>query len=173
MHFKAFSPPPNLPRQGGGVKTSLPRWEGSREGGKMMFSFVWVIVPKFFGQIDSWIQMIRKYSKRVFIHILIVLQSIFLWHADTAVCKTSLPREKALQPVRLEYPIFQDDMDFTSLSLAVGRNLMFLKRLNPDTLFNYGPHRITCREVLNTQTLFLKIISIMLLIWYQCHSFFF
>ena len=103
--------------------------------------------------------MIRKYSKRVFIHILIVLQSIFLWHADTAVCKTSLPREKALQPVRLEYPIFQDDMDYASLSLAVERNLKFLKRLNPDTFFDYGPHRITCREVLNTQTLFLKIVS--------------
>ena len=40
-----ISPPPGLPRQGGGVITSLPRWEGLREGDEMTFIFFWVIDP--------------------------------------------------------------------------------------------------------------------------------
>jgi hypothetical protein len=38
-------PPPDLPRQGGGVLVSLPWREGLREGGKMAFTFIWVIGP--------------------------------------------------------------------------------------------------------------------------------
>jgi hypothetical protein len=36
VHF--ISPSPDLPRQGGGVIASLPRWEGLREGDKMAFA---------------------------------------------------------------------------------------------------------------------------------------
>jgi hypothetical protein len=43
-----ISPPPGLPRQGAGVITSLPGWEGLREGDKMTFTFFWVIDQKNF-----------------------------------------------------------------------------------------------------------------------------
>jgi hypothetical protein len=41
-----FHPHPDLPCQGGGVLSSLPRREGLSEGDKMALSFLLVIDPK-------------------------------------------------------------------------------------------------------------------------------
>ena len=50
-------------------------------------------------------------------------------------------------------------MNFKLLSLAIRRNLSYLKRLDPQKVFHYGPHPIRCRQIFDTQTSFLKIIS--------------
>jgi membrane-bound lytic murein transglycosylase A len=67
--------------------------------------------------------------------------------------------EEALRQVRLVLPEFSDDMDRDSLILAVKRNLEALDRLGPDTVFHYGPHDFTCRQVRETQEVFLALLS--------------
>jgi membrane-bound lytic murein transglycosylase A len=66
--------------------------------------------------------------------------------------------EQALVPVRWFYPCFEDDMDLDSLREALDRNLQYLSKLNPDHSFVYGPHRYTCRQVIESQTAFLELI---------------
>jgi peptidoglycan lytic transglycosylase A len=66
---------------------------------------------------------------------------------------------KALQPVQSAFPTFTDDLDFKHLSLAIRRNIDYLKRLPPQKTFAYGPNRFTCRQVLESQEAFLDLIS--------------
>ncbi len=65
----------------------------------------------------------------------------------------------ALHPVQSAFPLFTDDLDFEHLSLAIRRNIDYLKRLRPDKTFEYGPHRFSCRQVLESQEAFLDLIS--------------
>ena len=51
--------------------------------------------------------------------------------------------EEALRQVRFFSPKFRDDMDRDSLILAIRRNLEYLNRLGPETVFHYGPHDFT------------------------------
>ncbi len=66
---------------------------------------------------------------------------------------------KALLPVQSALPFFTDDLAFKHLSLAIRRNIDYLKRLNPQQIFVYGPHRIECRQVLASQKSFLRLIE--------------
>jgi membrane-bound lytic murein transglycosylase A len=68
--------------------------------------------------------------------------------------------EQALIPVRWFYPFFEDDMDLDSLREALDRNLQYLSKLSPDHSFVYGPHRYTCRQVMESQAAFLEMIGI-------------
>jgi membrane-bound lytic murein transglycosylase A len=65
---------------------------------------------------------------------------------------------EALVPVRYAYPEFKDDMDFESLLQAIEKNTEYLIRLNPETLFTYGPHQYSCRQVLESQKFFGELI---------------
>ena len=67
--------------------------------------------------------------------------------------------EKSLGQIRFFLPEFRDDMDRDSLTLAVKRNLEYLNRLNPETLFQYGPHSFTCQQVRESQEAFLNLLS--------------
>ncbi|MFC1533824.1 murein transglycosylase A [Thermodesulfobacteriota bacterium] len=78
-------------------------------------------------------------------------------------CYPTLKREiqepkQALIPIRYFYPDFHDDMDFSSLALAIKRNFEYLKRLDPEHIFFYGPHEFSCRQVRDSQESFLKLI---------------
>ena len=80
-----------------------------------------------------------------------------------AGCAPSVKKEPAgpefaLSRVRLLYPSVEDDMDLDSLALAVKRNLEYLSRIDPESVFQYGPHRYTCRQVRKTQEAFLELI---------------
>lgn len=66
--------------------------------------------------------------------------------------------EQALVPVRWFYPCFEDDMDMDSLREALDRNLQYLSRLSPSHSFIYGPHRYTCRQVMESQAAFREMI---------------
>jgi len=68
--------------------------------------------------------------------------------------------EQAIIPVRWFYPFFEDDMDLDSLQEALERNLQYLSRLSPDHGFVYGPHRYTCRQVMESQAAFLEMIRV-------------
>jgi membrane-bound lytic murein transglycosylase A len=76
-----------------------------------------------------------------------------------ALQKGALRPEEALRQVRLFSPKFRDDMDPDSLSLAVRRNLEYLNRLAPETVFRYGTHDFTCQQVRESQEAFLKLLS--------------
>ena len=67
--------------------------------------------------------------------------------------------EEALRQVRLFSPKFRDDMDRDSLTLAVRRNLEYLDRLDPETVFHYGPDDFTCQQVRESQEAFLDLLS--------------
>jgi membrane-bound lytic murein transglycosylase A len=67
--------------------------------------------------------------------------------------------EEALRQERLFYPKFTDDMDMDSLILAVRRNLEYLDRLAPETVFHYGPHDFTCQHVRESYEAFLHLLS--------------
>jgi membrane-bound lytic murein transglycosylase A len=66
---------------------------------------------------------------------------------------------EALAPVRFFLPSFQDDLDFSSLELALSRNLEYLRNVPADRSFEYGPHSYTCREVIQSQEAILSLLS--------------
>ena len=74
------------------------------------------------------------------------------------VKRTAQTPEEALQEV-LFFPEFRDDMDRESLILAVRRNLEYLNRISPEAVFHYGPRDFTCRQVRETQEVFLSLLS--------------
>lgn len=67
--------------------------------------------------------------------------------------------EEALKQVRFFFPRFNDDMDRESLIQGVKRNLEYLDRLAPETLFRYGSHDFTCQQVRESQEAFLDLLS--------------
>ena len=67
--------------------------------------------------------------------------------------------EEALRQVRLFFPKFSDDMDRDSLIQSVRRNIEYLDRLAPETVFHYGPHDFTCQQVRESQEAFLDLLA--------------
>jgi membrane-bound lytic murein transglycosylase A len=67
--------------------------------------------------------------------------------------------EEALRQVRFLSHPFRDDLDSESLTLAVRRNLEYLDRLNPETVFHYGPHDFTIQQVRESQEIFLDLLA--------------
>lgn len=65
----------------------------------------------------------------------------------------------ALKPISYFYPDFLDDMDQDSLKLAIRRNLVYLKKLDPEHVFSYGTISVTCRQVIQTQQRFIELFS--------------
>ena len=82
-----------------------------------------------------------------------------LLDAHSTLKKKAQRPEEALKPVFASYPIFRYYMDFDYLALAIIRNISYLKRLDPQRIFYYGPHQFTSREVLQCQEAFLDLIS--------------
>lgn len=71
------------------------------------------------------------------------------------------PREipqESLRQVRSSLPRFQDDMDGSSLILAIQRNIEYLDRLPGETVFHYGPDDFTLGQVRESQEAFLKLL---------------
>jgi membrane-bound lytic murein transglycosylase A len=99
-------------------------------------------------------------KKRNILLILVVLLAV----ASAFGCHGSLRRkgqqpEEALREVRAFSLKFRDDMDRDSLLLALRRNIEYLRRLVPETVFRYGPHEFTCQQVRESQEAFLSLIS--------------
>ncbi len=93
-----------------------------------------------------------------------LLSVVLLTVATVVGCYPALKREvqrpeEALRQVRFFSPKFRDDMESDSLTLAVRRNLEYLNRLPPETVFHYGPHDFTCQQVRESQEAFLNLLS--------------
>ncbi len=65
----------------------------------------------------------------------------------------------ALRLIRINYPVFYDDLDYKDLDTAIKRNMKFLLRLNPNLKFRYGRKSISVKQVILTQKLLLEIIK--------------
>jgi len=98
-----------------------------------------------------------KSVKRLLI-ICLLLQVVSFFGCYPALRKEAERPEEALQRVRFFYPRFQDDMDFSSLAQAITCNLEYLYRLDPQHIFDYGPHQFTCQQVRESQEAFLELI---------------
>jgi membrane-bound lytic murein transglycosylase A len=88
----------------------------------------------------------------------------FLTLASASGCYPVLKKEaqhseEALRRVRFFFHTFRDDMDRDSLALAIRRNLEYLDRLNPGTVFHYGPQDYTIQQVRQSQEAFLDLLS--------------
>ncbi len=89
--------------------------------------------------------------------ILLIVTCIFGCHPPLK--KEAQQPEEFLRQVRFFLPEFHDDMDRDSLIIAIQRNLEYLNRLASETVFHYGPHDFTCREVRESQEAFLELLS--------------
>jgi len=67
--------------------------------------------------------------------------------------------EDALKQVRFFFPKFSDDMDRDSLIQSVRRNLEYLDRVSPETVFHYGPDEFNRQQVRESQEAFLDLLS--------------
>ena len=90
--------------------------------------------------------------------------AVFLALVSAVGCYPVLKQEaqqpqEALRKVRFFSPKFLDDMDRDSLMLAIKRNLGYLSRLDPQTVFHYGPNDFTVRQVRESQETFLDLLS--------------
>jgi membrane-bound lytic murein transglycosylase A len=101
--------------------------------------------------------MTNKYRYLLISLLLSIL--IFSFGCYPALRKEAERPEEALSQVRFFPPKFHDDMDFSSLAQAIERNLEYLRRLDPQYLFQYGPHEYTCLQVRESQEAFLELIQ--------------
>jgi membrane-bound lytic murein transglycosylase A len=67
--------------------------------------------------------------------------------------------EMPLRGADVILPEFSDDMDRDSLILAIRKNLEYLDRLDPKTVFRYGSDDFTCLQVRESQEAFLNLFS--------------
>jgi membrane-bound lytic murein transglycosylase A len=98
-------------------------------------------------------------EKQKFFFSILIIQIPLVFGLCLPISTATQSSVQALRPIQINYPTFQDDMNFKLLSLAIQRNLSYLKRLDPQRAFYYGSHQIPCRQIFDTQTLFLEIIS--------------
>ena len=105
---------------------------------------------------DSAITM-KGFRKVFLVAVLLTVASVVGCHP--LLKKEAQRPEEALKQVRFSPPEFRDDMDRDSLTLAIRRNLEYLDRLPPETVFHYGSHDFTCQQVRESQEAFLNLLS--------------
>ena len=109
------------------------------------------------GVLDLFIDMTNKFRYLFILLLLSFLISSFGCYP--ALRKEAERPEEALSQIRFFYPKFHDDMDFSSLAQAIRSNLEYLHRLDPQYIFQYGPHEYTCLQVREAQEAFLELIQ--------------
>ena len=102
--------------------------------------------------------MIKEVRKSIlFALVLLTVASAF--NCSPVLKKEAQQPEEALRQVRFFPPSFHDDMDNESLILALRRNIEYLDRLDPETVFHYGPDDFTIQQVREGQEVFLDLLS--------------
>jgi membrane-bound lytic murein transglycosylase A len=106
----------------------------------------------------SLCEMIRNLRKSFFVAVALLTVAI------TVCCYPVLKKvperpEEALRHARPFLYQFRDDMDPESLRLALRRNIEYLERLDPKTVFYYGPDVFNLQQVQRSQTAFLDLLS--------------
>ena len=91
-----------------------------------------------------------------FLSLIFLMPLLFACHPE--IKKDNRIYEESLEPISCFYPEFNDDMDWESLISALEKNQDYLRKLPPESLFHYGPHTFTCRQVRKSQATFLDLI---------------
>jgi len=99
------------------------------------------------------VNSIKKYL------ISIILCVLFLYSCYPFALKVPYTPSNALKRIRIFYPTFMDDTNYNLLSDAIEKNLVYLKALPPDTVFQYGSQMVPVKKVIETQLLFLNLIK--------------
>ncbi|MFH1241540.1 MAG: MltA domain-containing protein [Pseudomonadota bacterium] len=97
--------------------------------------------------------------RRVFLVAVVLLTLASAVGCYPVLKKEAQGPEEALRQAHFFSHTFRDDMDRESLTLAVRRNLEYLGRLNPETVFHYGSHDFTIQQVRESQEAFLDLLS--------------
>jgi membrane-bound lytic murein transglycosylase A len=107
--------------------------------------------------------MTMKGIRKGFLVALLRLAVAFVVFLEVGCCpvlkKEAQRPEEALRKVRFFFPEFRDDMDRDSLILAITRNMEYLNRLGPKTIFLYGPDDFTIQQVRESQEAFLDLLA--------------
>src|SRR4030042_730151 len=107
--------------------------------------------------------MTMKGVRKGFRAALLPLSLAFVVFVEVGCCpvlkKEARQPEEALKKVRFFFPEFSDDLDHDSLVLAVARNMEYLDRLDPKTIFQYGPDDFTVKQVRESQEAFLDLLA--------------
>jgi membrane-bound lytic murein transglycosylase A len=100
-----------------------------------------------------------KEVRKSILFALVLLTVASAFNCTPVLKKEAQQPEEALRQVRFFPPSFHDDMDNESLILALRRNIEYLDRLNPETVFQYGPDGFTLQQVREGQEIFLDLLS--------------
>ena len=100
-----------------------------------------------------------KGVRNVFLIAVVLLTAAMAVGCYPVLKKEAQRPEEALRQVRLFSPVFRDDMDPDSLTIAVRRSMEYLDRLGPETVFHYGPDDFTARQVRESQEAFLDLLA--------------
>jgi membrane-bound lytic murein transglycosylase A len=100
-----------------------------------------------------------KDIRKVFLAATVFLTVVTIVSCHPLLKKEAQKPEEALRQIRFLLPEFHDDLDSDSLTLAIRRNLEYLNRMAPETVFHYGPHDFTCQQVRGSQEALLDLLS--------------
>ena len=120
-----------------------------------------ILTPGCYGgyRLTEWIsKMIKDFKKGLLVAV--VLLTVAGAVGCYPVLKKAAERpEDALRQVQFFPYQFRDDIDQESLRLALRRNMEYLDRLDPKTVFHYGPDEFTVEQVRESQMVFLGLLS--------------
>lgn len=88
----------------------------------------------------------------------ILLFILVLSGCHPAIQKEAIRPEEALARTRFFVPQFRDDMEISSLEIAINHSLTYLRRLNPEYVFEYGEDKYTCEAVIESHLALLDLI---------------
>jgi membrane-bound lytic murein transglycosylase A len=91
--------------------------------------------------------------------ILLVLIVLSFSSCHQALREEAKRPTEALVPVRFFFPAFEDDSAFPSLEDALKRNLGYLRKIPSGRSFEYGRNTYTVQDVVESQEVFLSLIS--------------
>ena len=100
-----------------------------------------------------------KKARKFFTLVLVLLTLATFLSCHPFRKKEAQRPEEALKQVRFFFPKFSDDMDRESLIQGVRRNIEYLDRVAPETVFRYGPHNFSRQQVRESQEAFLDLLS--------------
>jgi membrane-bound lytic murein transglycosylase A len=101
----------------------------------------------------------NKESPKILLVATVLLAVVYAFGCYPTLKKVAEQPEEALRETHFFLSRFSDDMDTDSLILALRRNLEYLNRLAPETVFHYGSHDFTCQQVRESQEVFLNLLA--------------
>lgn len=94
--------------------------------------------------------------KHLFIFIIITLAAFVFKGCDITDKREAISGKNSLKKIsRLNYPKFEDDMDFKELGKGVKQSIVYLKKMPPERLFRFGKETYSAIHMINSMKHFL------------------